>query len=127
MKGTSLIKSKLRRMKRESSNTPVESWDRLIEFGIYAGDTTLKDSNVDKWRRHFEKKKETVIKQEDNYFTLLKQNIMARINNINDCFVHGDAEGIRAISKKAAADRKMDLTEKAVIIEECKRALADLT
>ena len=127
MKGTSLIKSKLRRMKRESSNTPVESWDRLIEFGIYAGDTTFKDSNVDKWRRHFEKKKETVIKQEDNYFTLLKQNIMARINNINDCFVHGDAEGIRAISKKAAADRKMDLTEKAVVIEECKRALADLT
>ena len=60
MKGTSLIKSKLRRMKRESSNTPVESWDRLIEFGIYAGDTTFKDSNVDKWRRHFEKKKETV-------------------------------------------------------------------
>ena len=52
---------------------------------------------------------------------------MARINNINDCFVHGDAEGIRAISKKAAADRKMDLTEKAVVIEECKRALADLT
>ena len=71
MKGTSLIKSKLRRMKRESANTPVESWDRLLEFGIYAGDTTFRDSNVDKWRRHFEKKKETVIKQEDNYFTVM--------------------------------------------------------
>ncbi|MCR4729974.1 MAG: hypothetical protein K5881_03495 [Saccharofermentans sp.] len=126
MKGTSLIKSKLRRMKRESSNTAVESWDRLLEFGIYAGDTTFKDSNVDKWRRHFEKKKETVIKQEDNYFTLLKQNIMAQINNINSCFVHGDAEGIRAISKKAASDCKMDITEKTVVIEECRRALSDL-
>jgi len=126
MKGTSLIKSKLRRMKRESSNTAVESWDRLLEFGIYAGDTTFKDSNVDKWRRHFEKKKETVIKQEDNYFTLLKQNIMAQINNINSCFVHGDAEGIKAISKKAAADCKMDITEKTVVIEECRRALSDL-
>ena len=126
MKGTSLIKSKLRRMKRESSNTAVESWDRLLEFGIYAGDTTFKDSNVDKWRRHFEKKKETVIKQEDNYFTLLKQNIMAQINDINGCFVHGDAEGIKAISKKASSDCKMDITEKTIVIEECRRALSDL-
>jgi len=126
MKGTSLMKSKLRRMKRESSNTPMESWDRLLEFGIYAGDTTFKDSNVDKWRRHFEKKKETVIKEEDNYFTLLKQNIMAQINSINDCFVHGDADGIKSISKKAISDCKMDITEKAIITEECKRALADL-
>ena len=126
MKGTSLIKSKLRRMKRESANTPVESWDRLLEFGIYAGDTTFRDSNVDKWRRHFEKKKETVIKQEDNYFTLLKQNIMAQMNRINDCFVHGDADGIRSISRKASSDRKIDLTEKTFIIEECKRALADM-
>ena len=126
MKGTSLMKSKLRRMKRESSNTPMESWDRLLEFGIYAGDTTFKDSNVDKWRRHFEKKKETVIKEEDNYFTLLKQNIMAQINSINDCFVHGDADGIKSISKKAVSDSQMDITEKAIITEECKRALADL-
>ena len=126
MKGTSLIKSKFRRMKRESSNTPMESWDRLMEFGIYAGDTTFKDGNVDKWRRHFEKKKETVIKEEDNYFTLLKQSIMAQINCINDCFVHGDADGIKSISKKASSDCKMDITEKTIVIEECKRALCDL-
>jgi hypothetical protein len=113
-------------MKRESSNTAVESWDRLLEIGIYAGDTTFKDSNVDKWRRHFEKKKETVIKQEDNYFTVLKQNIMAQINDINGCFVHGDKEGIKAISKKAASDCKMDITEKTIVIEECRRALSDL-
>ena len=126
MKGTSLIKSKMRRMKREAANTPTESWDRLIEFGIYAGDTTFKDSNVDKWRRHFEKKKETVIKEEENYFTLLKQNIMAQINSINDCFVHGDADGIKSICRQASSDRKMDITEKAIVVEECKRALIDL-
>jgi hypothetical protein len=126
MKGTSLIKSKMRRMKRESANTPTESLDRLIEFGIYAGDTTFKDSNVDKWRRHFEKKKETTIKEEENYFTLLKQNIMAQINSINDCFVHGDKDGIESIMKKASSDCKMDLTEKAIVVEECKRALVDL-
>ena len=126
MKGTSLIKSKFRRMIRESSNTPIESWDRLIEFGIYAGDTTLKDGNVDKWRRHFEKKRETVIKEEENYFTLLKQNIMAQINNINDCFVHEDRAGIESIMKRASSNCKMDITEKAIVIEECKRAIADL-
>ena len=51
---------------------------------------------------------------------------MAQINNINDCFVHGDADGIKNISKKAASDCKMDITEKAIVIEECKRAIADL-
>ena len=51
---------------------------------------------------------------------------MAQMNRINDCFVHGDADGIRSISRKASSDRKMDLTEKTFIIEECKRALSDM-
>ena len=126
MKGTSLVKSKFRRILREAGNSPVESWDRLLEFGVYAIDSTLRDGNVDKWRRFFEKDQKTVIKPEDNVFTILHTNTMNEINNINDCFVHGDEMGIKNIMSNVKVSEEMDITEKAVITEECKRALADL-
>lgn len=126
MKGTSLVKSKFRRILREAGNSPVESWDRLLEFGVYAIDSTLRDGNVDKWRRFFEKDQKTVIKPEDNVFTVLHTNTMNEINNINDCFVHGDEMGIKNIMKNVKVSEDMDITEKAIITEECKRALADL-
>ena len=126
MKGTSLIKSKLRRIIRESENTPEESINRLIDFGVYAADTTIRDGNMDKWRRHFEKKRKTIIKQEDNKFTHLRANIMNEINDINDRFVHDDADGINAIMSRTESSRTMNITEKTIVIEECKRALADM-
>ena len=126
MKGTSLVKSKFRRILREAGNSPVESWDRLLEFGVYAIDSTLRDGNVDKWRRFFEKDQKTVIKPEDNVFTILHTNTMNEINNINDCFVHGDEMGIKNIMSNVKVSEEMDITEKAVITEECKKALADL-
>ena len=126
MKGTSLVKSKLRRLVRESNCTPAESWGRLLDFGVYAMDTTLRDGNVDKWRRHFEKDPKTVIKLEDNMFTILYANTMAEFNNINECFVHGDEKGIRAIMKRVKASDELDITEKTIIVEECKRAIGDM-
>ena len=126
MKGTSLIKSKFRRMKRESTNDLTESWDRLLDFGIYAADTTLRDGNVDKWRRYFEKKTKTVIKPEDNAFTILRAEIMNEFFNINDCFVHGDVDGIKAIMERVSDDNEIDITEKAIVTEECRRAIADI-
>lgn len=127
MKGTSLVKSKFRRIMREAENDIYESLDRLLEFGVYAADTTFKDINVDKWRRHFEKKPETQIRPEDNYFTLMAENIMSETNNINECFVHRDEKGIRNIMKRIEKSKDMELPEKAILVEECKKALADLT
>ena len=126
MKGTSLIKSRLRRLVREAGNSPSESWDRLLEFGIYAGDSALRDINVDKWRRHFEKLPGTVFKPEDNRFTLLAESIMDQINSINECFVHGDREGIQLIMDRASSDENMDMSAKVIVTEECKKALTDL-
>lgn len=126
MKGTSLMKSKFRRLKRESYNSPKDTWYRLIDFGIYAGDSAAHDSNVDKWRRHFERERTTIIKPEANYFTILRENIMAQINTINDCFAHGDRDGINSIMQRAIESTSIDKTEKSLIIEECKKALADL-
>lgn len=126
MKGTSLVRSKFRRVMREAENDVSEALERLLDFGVYAADTTLRDVNVDKWRKYFEKKPETVIKFEDNYFTNLAEKVMNETNNINECFVRGDADGIRNIMNRVEKSKKMDIPEKAIITEECKRALADL-
>lgn len=126
MKGTSLAKSKMRRIVREATDKADAFVDRLLEFGIYAPDTALHDGNVDKWRRYFEKKAETVIKPEDNNLTHLYGNITSEVHNVNRCFVQGDRDGIRKIMENAIASKDMDLTLKAVLVEECKKALADL-
>ena len=126
IKGTSLVRSKFRRVMREAENDVSEALERLLDFGVYAADTTLRDVNVDKWRKYFEKKPETVIKFEDNYFTNLAEKVMNETNNINECFVRGDADGIRNIMKRLEKSKKMDIPEKAILTEECRRALADL-
>ena len=126
MKGTSLVKSKFRRIMREAQNDLYESLDRLLDFGVYAADTTFRDVNVDKWRRHFEKKRETLIKPEDNYFTCLAETIMNEVNTINEYFVKGDADGIKNIMDRVAKSTDMDITEKTLLAEECRKALTDL-
>lgn len=127
MKGTSLAKSKIRRLIRESNDSVDQAIDRLIDFGIYAMDSALHDSNVDKWRHYFEKKEATIIKEEDNNFTRLRDSIMAEINNINYHFVHGDAAAIEGIMEKAKGSEEMDMREKAIVVEECRKAIADLS
>ncbi|MBR2523214.1 MAG: hypothetical protein IKE53_02100, partial [Clostridiales bacterium] len=107
MKGTSLIKSKLRRFAREAREGAKSTVERILDFGIYATDSMLHDSNVDKWRRHFEKMSETELRLEDNKYTRIRQQIMNRINDINDRFVHGDREGIEEIMEQTASDPDM--------------------
>ena len=126
MKGTSLAKSKIRRLMREATDSVDEAIDRILEFGIYATDSALHDSNVDKWRHYFEKKRETIIKEEDNNFTRLRDSIMAEINNINSLFVHGDLSGIESVMQNAMASDDMDKREKTIIVDECRKAIADL-
>ena len=66
------------------------------------------------------------MKLEDNRYTLLAQNIMKRMHSINDFYVHGNAAGIKRIMKRTSENKRLDKTEKTIIVEECKRALADL-
>ena len=126
MKGTSLIKSKLRRIKRESVNGAEKTVNKILEFGIYMNDSMMYDKNVDIWRHHFEKMPGTVQKTEDNRRTEIRQNIMSEIYDINDAFVHGDKAAIEAIKKRIGDSKDITLTERNIINEECRRALADM-
>ena len=51
---------------------------------------------------------------------------MKRVNSTNDFYVHGNAAGIKRIMKRTSENKRLDKTEKTIIAEECKRALADL-
>lgn len=124
MKGTSLVKSRIRRLKREASVGAVQTMDRLLEFGIYATDSMLHDSNVDKWRHYFEKQPSTIFKDEDSKLSDLKHDTLNKMNEINDRFVHGDKAGIESILNKVSSDESLDKIEKAVILEDCRKALA---
>ena len=126
MKGTSLIKSKIRRIKRELKNSAGNTVNRIREFGIYMTDSMMYDKNVDKWRQHFEKMPDTIQKTEDNRRENIRQNIMSEINGINDAFVHGDRAAIEDIKKRIGESTDITLTEKNIISEECRKALADL-
>jgi hypothetical protein len=123
IKGTSLIKSKLRRLRRESSGGVGGTWNRILEFGIYMTDSLLYDSNVDKWRHHFEKKTDVVFKTEESRISILRESVMNQMSVINSCFVHGDDEGIRNLMESVSSE---DSPQARFVIDECKRALEDL-
>ncbi|MBR1797741.1 MAG: hypothetical protein IJ757_07005 [Clostridiales bacterium] len=126
IKGTSLMKSKLRRARRELTNKMESTVNRILEFGIYATDSMLHDSNVDKWRRHFEGMPDTILMEEETKAKVLRDSIMAQIISINACFVHNDSDGIRRILGSVQDSSDVDPREKAIITEDCKRALAEL-
>ncbi len=118
IKGTSLIKSKLRRLKRESGEVNEDAVNKLLEFGYYIKDTMVNDKNVDVWRHHFEGDPRTDFVKEDSKLSVIHANIMRRMNMINECFVHRDEEGIRNIMEESDGE--------SIVVEECKRAIADL-
>ncbi len=126
MKGTSLIKSKMRRIKRETVNGAGNTVNKILEFGIYMNDSMMYDKNVDIWRHHFEKMPGTVQKSEDNKRTHIRQSIMSEIYAINDAFVHGDKAGIEAIKKRVVDSADVSLAERNIVSEECRRALAEM-
>ena len=64
--------------------------------------------------------------EEDNRFNHIKEDVMNKLNAINDCYVHEDREGIEEIIIKTENAENMTLTEKGIIVEECKRAISDL-
>ena len=51
---------------------------------------------------------------------------MNEVNNINEYFVLGDAGGIRKTQRRIEKSN-MDLTEKAFLVEECRKALTDIS
>ena len=124
MKGTSLIKSKIRRMKRELKGGKSSTIKKIKEFGVYMTDSILHDNRIDKWYKYFEKKPETIIKKENGEIVKVKEATMEALNLIDNYFVNENQEGIIGIMNHT--NDEIPVQEKAMIIEECKMALSDL-
>ena len=54
------------------------------------------------------------------------EDVIDEFNSINACFVNDDADGIRAIIKKAEANTELSNWNKLRIVNECQAALFDL-
>ncbi len=126
IKGTSLIKSKLRRIKREMANKVDVTVNRIREFGIYMTDSMLYDGNVDKWRHYYELRDETELIYEDSKFKVLHDKMMRQMCDINSCFVHNDRNGIEKIMHTFGDNDDINPREKRLVLDECRKALADL-
>ena len=127
MKGTSKMKSKMRRMKRElkeAKNKDLKSsWNKLKEFGIYFTDTTLHDGRIDKFRKYFESKPETVLKTESGkkivkeYFDMIDEYVV-KDNDLGELYESIMNDDELTIQEKAELESELYLASKDILFEE---------
>lgn len=126
MKGTSKMKAKMRRMKREiregKQTSTKDSIRKLKEFGIYMTDTMLHDNRIDKWRKHFEEKPETVLKKENG--TVVREEVQKYIDRIDEYVVRD--KDLSTIFGDIGNDEELTVQEVAMLEQELVNASRDL-
>ena len=110
IKGTSLIKSKIRRMKRELKNNIPTSIKRLEEFGVYLTDSMLNENKIDKWYEYFEKRPETILDTEVKIESTIN---LAVINNDESLLESIDTSEF-SIQEKAMLDYEFNEAKKEI-------------
>ena len=126
IKGTSFLKSKSRAMKREMHRDREELQNRKQMFGREVRNYLLDEDKIDAFRKYYADKPETEFRAEEDEVEKAREEAVKELNSIDSCFVDGDAEGIRAILKKAEADPKLSTWNRLRIINECNSALLEL-
>ena len=126
IKGTSFLKSKSRAMKREMHRDREELQNRKQMFGREVRNYLLDEDKIDAFRKYYADKPETEFRAEEDEAEKAREEAVKELNSIDSCFVDGDAEGIRAILKKAEADPKLSTWNRLRIINECNSALLEL-
>lgn len=125
IKGTSFLKSKIRVMKRELQRDREELQDRKQMFGRETRNYLLDEEKIDRYRKFYGDKPETIFREETNETAKQAEMVMKALADINKCFVNDDADGIREIMKKAEANGELSPWSKLRIINECGAALLD--
>lgn len=126
IKGTSFLKSKIRTMKREMQRDKETLKDRKQMFGREVRNYLLDEDKIDRYRDYFGNHPETFFREETSENAKKEEAVINELHSINKCFVNDDAEGIKAIMKKAEEDTQISHWNKLRIINECKLALLDL-
>ena len=126
IKGTSFLKSKIRAMKREMHRDREALQDRKQMFGRSVRNYLLDEDKINVYRDFFENSPDTLLRTEAKEAAKKSEDVMNQFNSINECFVNDDADGIRAIMKKAEANTELSGCNKLRIINDCQEALFDL-
>ena len=126
IKGTSFLKSKIRAMKREMQRDKEALQDRKEMFGREVRNYLLDEEKIDRYRSYFGDRPETIFREESSEAEKQDQFVIGEWNRIDQCFVIGDADGIREILKNAEASTALSGLNKLRIINECTSALVDL-
>ncbi len=123
IKGTSFLKSKIRAMKREKQRDKEELENRKQMFGREVRNYLLDEDKIDVYREYFGSRPGTIFRSEAN---LEAEKTEEMLDSINKCFVHDDADGIRAIMKEAETSTVLTAFNKMRVFNEGQAALFDL-
>ena len=126
IKGTSFLKSKIRATKRELQRDLKTLQDRKQMFGREARNYLLDEDKIDSYRSFFGDKTDTIFREETNEAAKQMEDVINELNNINECFVNEDANGILKIKKTAEANAELSNWNKRRITTECQNALIEL-
>lgn len=126
IKGTSFLKSKIRAMKREMQRDREALQDRKEMFGREVRNYLLDEEKIDRYRSYFSDRPETIFREETSNAEKQDQFVLGEWRRVDQCFVTGDADGIRAIKKDAEENKELSGWNKLRIINECTAALVEL-
>ena len=126
IKGTSFLKSKIRAMKREMQRDREALQDRKEMFGREVRNYLLDEEKIDRYRSYFSDRPETIFREETSNAEKQDQFVLGEWHRVDQCFVTGDADGIRAIKKDAEENKELSGWNKLRIINECTAALVEL-
>ena len=126
IKGTSFLKSKIRAIKREMQRDKETLQDRKQMFGREVRNYLLDEDKINSYRNFFGDRPETIFREETNEAAQRSEVMIGELNDIDRCFVDGDAAGIVEIAKKAEANTELSNWNKLRIINECQAAMLEL-
>ena len=126
IKGTSFLKSKIRATKREMHRDKEELQERKQMFGREVRNYLLDEDKIDRYRDFYGESPYTVFRDESGEADKKEEVVISGLKNIDKCFVREDADGIRAIMKKAEEDTDLSHWDKLRIRNEGQLALLDL-
>ena len=126
IKGTSFLKSKIRATKRELQRDRETLQDRKQMFGREVRNYLLDEDKINSYRSFFGDSPYTVVRDETGEADQSAEAVLRELRGIDSCFVEGDAEGIRAIKKRAEEDPALSGWNRLRIVNECTLAMFDL-
>lgn len=98
----------------------------MQKFGRELRNYLLDEDKINRYRDYFGGRPETVFRAENGEAAKQEERVRDELNRIDERFVNGDADGIRAILEAAELEPTLSGRNRQRIVLECVSALFDL-